>query len=201
MLERLAALDVELFTIVHRALWPSPWLPVLRFVQMAGEARGLVVLFVAAFLLAPGGRRLEIVLRLLGPVLVASLCMYVLKHLVPTERPRTLLPGVVLNPTVEAHGSWPSGHTSAVFALAVGVLMLRLSGSLPALRWTVATVACFLIAGATGLGRIALGAHFPGDVLAGAILGSSVAFFIVRILDRERHIFPVTGHSLGTKPA
>jgi undecaprenyl-diphosphatase len=57
--------------------------------------------------------------------------------------------------------SFPSGHTTTAFTIA---LML---GHFSALLWPVALVLAALV----GLSRIALGAHFPSDVVAGMLLG------------------------------
>ena len=178
MLERLGALDVELFTVIHRTLWPTPWIHVLSIAERAGTGTGLTLLFVGLFFLAPKERRVEILLRVLAAVLLASLACELLKRALPVERPFTLLPGVVLNHDVPKHFSWPSGHTAAIFAFATSVLLLRLSGQLPARAGNAMTVVAFVLAALTGLGRVAVGAHFPLDVLSGAILAGSVAFVL-----------------------
>jgi len=61
--------------------------------------------------------------------------------------------------------SMPSGHTLTAFAVASGIYF-----ALPAARrlrhgWL------FVLAAAVGLSRIAVGAHWPGDVAVGASLG------------------------------
>jgi undecaprenyl-diphosphatase len=73
-------------------------------------------------------------------------------------------------------GSWsfPSGHTAASFASA----------------WTLTTVwpsgaPCFFgIAGLVGLSRIYVGAHYPGDVGSGALLGVVLSEMIRRLFSR-----------------
>ncbi len=178
MLERLGALDVELFTVIHRTLWPTPWIHVLSIVQHAGTGAGLTPLFLGIFFLAPKERRVEVLLRVLAAVLLASLACDLLKRALPVERPFTLLPGVVLNRDVPKHFSWPSGHTTAIFSFATSLLLLRLSGQLPARTGNAMTVIAFAFAALTGLARVAVGAHFPLDGLSGAILGGSVAFVL-----------------------
>ncbi|MGQ0711852.1 MAG: phosphatase PAP2 family protein [Rhodoferax sp.] len=61
--------------------------------------------------------------------------------------------------------SMPSGHTLTAFAVAAGLYF-----ALPrARRWRYAWL--WLLAAATGWSRMAVGAHWPGDVAVGAALG------------------------------
>jgi undecaprenyl-diphosphatase len=66
--------------------------------------------------------------------------------------------------------SFPSDHASAAFAIAFSVFLFdRLVGS-------VFLAAAVLI----GVGRVFIGAHYPADVLAGALVGFAVALVIVK---------------------
>jgi len=67
-----------------------------------------------------------------------------------------------------AFNSMPSGHTSASFA---GFVMLGLL--FPKYKW-----ATWMAAILIGLSRIAIGAHFPSDVLVGAFIGMATADLI-----------------------
>jgi membrane-associated phospholipid phosphatase len=69
--------------------------------------------------------------------------------------------------------SFPSGHTTAAFALATSVSM-----AYP--KWYVIAPS-FLWAGAVGYSRMDLGVHYPSDVLAGAIIGSGSAFLSYKL--------------------
>ena len=66
--------------------------------------------------------------------------------------------------------SFPSDHASASFAIAFAVLMLDpLAG------------AVFLVfAVVIAIGRLFIGAHYPGDVAAGLVVGAVSAFVVVR---------------------
>ena len=67
--------------------------------------------------------------------------------------------------------SFPSDHASAAFGIAFAVLMFdRLAGAL-------FVAAAALIA----LGRVLVGVHYPGDVLAGAAVGLACAFVVVKL--------------------
>jgi membrane-associated phospholipid phosphatase len=61
--------------------------------------------------------------------------------------------------------SMPSGHTTTAFAVASGIYFAIPVARRKRHRWL------FALAAATGLSRIAVGAHWPGDVAVGASLG------------------------------
>jgi undecaprenyl-diphosphatase len=71
-------------------------------------------------------------------------------------------------------GSWsfPSGHTASSFACA-----LILSGVWPQRR-----SAFYALAAAVGFSRTYLGAHYPGDVVSGALSGTALAWLTRRLL-------------------
>ena len=69
--------------------------------------------------------------------------------------------------------SFPSGHTSTAFATAVSM-------SLNYPRWEVICPS-MVWAGGVGISRILLGQHHPGDVLAGAAIGSATAWLTNRL--------------------
>jgi membrane-associated phospholipid phosphatase len=73
-----------------------------------------------------------------------------------------------------ADASFPSDHASAAFGIAWAVFLVdRAIGSL------------FLAAAVVvGAGRVVTGAHYPGDVLAGVLVGLAAAIVIVRFARR-----------------
>jgi undecaprenyl-diphosphatase len=71
--------------------------------------------------------------------------------------------------------SFPSGHSAAAFAFATGVGDVLPSVSI-ALRGLAALVA---------YSRVHAGVHYPGDVVAGALLGTALAQLTTHALDRR----------------
>jgi 4-amino-4-deoxy-L-arabinose transferase-like glycosyltransferase/membrane-associated phospholipid phosphatase len=94
------------------------------------------------------------------------------------ERPRPGYPGdhvlpLLQNPTLfdlsSKYASFPSGHTAVSFAVAY-----VLSKSFPRLRLFFYAMAAFVAAS-----RVYLGAHYPSDVAAGALLGLCIGWLLI----------------------
>ena len=171
--------------LLDRALIPAlrpdavPWLVgILRYATWLGY--GLVDIGVPVAIGAAawgrgdagGWRR-----GLLGgsAVAAAGLLDQILKNLLCRARPSAgnagaFFTGFPCVPAPYALASFPSGHATTAFAVAA-----VLSFWYP--RWTAAWLA---LAAVVGWSRIALGSHFPSDVVAGAILGVAVALAFVR---------------------
>jgi len=69
---------------------------------------------------------------------------------------------------------FPSDHATAGFAIAVMLLLVLGRRTLPVL----------VAAAALAVSRVLVGVHYPGDVLAGALLGSAVAVVLFLIARR-----------------
>jgi undecaprenyl-diphosphatase len=71
-----------------------------------------------------------------------------------------------------ASRSFPSGHTASAVAFASGVGRVMPLAALP----------LYVLAATVGYSRVHTGVHYPGDVLAGAVLGAMIADLTTRRL-------------------
>jgi membrane-associated phospholipid phosphatase len=69
-----------------------------------------------------------------------------------------------------AHYSFPSGHATTMGAVAV------LAAFVPSVVTIPILIATIIVA----ISRVVIGVHFPSDVVAGALIGASVGYFILR---------------------
>lgn len=111
------------------------------------------------------GRQPHLAKRLLLTILLCFAALYFLKNVFAVPRPAAILSSEEINIVGEllTKNSFPSGHTATAFTLA-GFVLLSFPGMM--LRLLVIIMAC-----GAGWARIAVGAHWPEDVLFGAGIG------------------------------
>ncbi len=133
-------------------------------------------LFVATlgfvFLLANGERRRAWRRTAVAAGLSAGLALAVgkvISELVDRSRPFVVDPsGVHLFSGHTADPGFPSDHATGAFAVAMAIWLRNR-------RWgTVALIAAAVLS----VGRVAIGVHFPSDVVAGAVLGCGAALLL-----------------------
>lgn len=126
----------------------------------------LALLSVIAFVLwVPRGRRLRSGAMLVLTVACAFAASEFLKDLMGRPRPFAALGFLPLIPKDIADPSFPSGHATVAFAFVLPLLQ-----HIP--RWVrFALLACAVL---IALGRIAVGVHYPTDVVAGVLLSGVV---------------------------
>jgi len=172
-------LDRGAFHVIHG--WREPWLdPIMQAITVTGLGWVQLGGILLAFALLRG-RRQRAGLREgwlgLNPVAWSALAAGVLSGVVrlplavwiARERPSNFSSAIPME-QVFGRSSFPSGHTTTSFAIAV-VVLLMLGGS--RLAW--AGWLALVWAGAVGFSRIYVGVHFPSDVIGGAALGASCA--------------------------
>jgi undecaprenyl-diphosphatase len=107
--------------------------------------------------------------RMLAVLLVAAAVSLTLKTIITRERPFITYPEIE-KLSEAGSSSFPSGHTLEAFAIAVAFSMLvpMRKYFMPVYIWAI------LVA----YSRMALGVHYPSDVLAGLITGSLIGWII-----------------------
>jgi undecaprenyl-diphosphatase len=168
-------LDVQVFRALHGALG-GPWL--LPMIVLSAFGGGWGSLSVVPLLAWTRTRRFAVSLAaVLG---TTALAVYLLKRVVGRVRPCHGLSGIeAVDPPTDF--SFPSGHTAGSFAFAVfvGIVLVKaLPSDAPGRQLFARRLGAVLLvvfAVGVGLSRIALGVHFPGDVLAGAAVGAAIA--------------------------
>lgn len=172
-LQSVQNLDGEILLQIQQHLRTDMLTPFMKIVTFLGNGGWFWILCAVVLLAVPKTRKTgyAAVLSLIFGVIVTNLF---LKNIVARPRPfaeiEALIP-LIAKPT---DFSFPSGHTTASFAVAL--VMLRM---LPKKIGIPAVVLAALVA----FSRLYLGVHYPTDVLTGfvvALVGSSLAVWGVR---------------------
>ena len=108
-------------------------------------------------------------IALIGSLLINNL---ILKNLIARTRPYEVVDGLTRIIEAQPDFSFPSGHAGASFAAAVIFFIY-----LPKKFGVPALILAFLIS----LSRLYVGVHYPTDVLAGALISTTIAICIWRV--------------------
>lgn len=167
--------NVSLFSWMNMTMSLAPdsfWI----HLTLLGDGQ-MVILFALPFL----GRRADVVWQFVFAIVLGGIFVYGLKELFSTLRPPAiLLPGSfhLIGPDLQ-NNSFPSGHTTALFVLAGLVCLQRVNQWY---KWMI-----LLLATLVGFSRIALGVHWPIDVL-GAVIGGWLVASLSILLAQYFHI-------------
>jgi membrane-associated phospholipid phosphatase len=169
--------DVAVYAAIAQAPTPALDRAMARLSRAADYSR--LSLASAAVLAAAGGRRgrRAAAMGLTSVGVTAGLVNLAIKPLGRRRRPDravTQVP-VARHVRMPSSASFPSGHSAAAFAFATGV-----GRELP-----LAAVPLRTLAALVAYSRVHTGVHYPGDVLAGALLGTVLSQLTTHALDRD----------------
>ena len=167
--------DVAIYAAVAATPTPTLDAAMSRLTRAANYSRLSVA--AAALLAVVGGRtgRRAATKGLASLAVTATAVNVAIKPLARRRRPAPLARDVPLARQVRMpiSRSFPSGHAAAAFGFAGGV-----GEVLPV------AVPLRALAALVGYSRVHTGVHYPADVLAGAMIGTTVAQLTTHLLDR-----------------
>lgn len=138
--------------------------PVAKAFSHSGD--GYLHAGAALLLWQTGAAHLErFVFTLLLALMLERSIYWALKNTLRRRRPADLLPDFSSIIKASDQFSFPSGHSSAAFLLATCLCLVYGGISAVVLVW-----AC-----GVALSRVVLGVHFPGDIVAGGLMGTGLA--------------------------
>jgi undecaprenyl-diphosphatase len=176
--EDVERVDLAIYGAIARTSTPALDVAMSRLSRAADYSR--LSLSAAAVLAVAGGRtgRRAAGQGLASLGVTATVVNVAVKPLSRRRRPDRVAGDVPLarHVPMPSSRSFPSGHSAAAFAFATGVGHLAPGAAVP-LRALAMVVA---------YSRVHTGVHYPGDVLAGALIGTGLAQLTTHMLARHR---------------
>lgn len=167
MINRFLDLDLSLLALVLSQRSRPALTPIAKTVSHSGDGY-LQVLCIGIGFAAASPLANEFAMTMCKLFVIERIVYFFLKNSLKRKRPANATVTVAALVTASDEFSFPSGHTSAAFLLAITATAYFPIAGLVLLPW----------ATCVGLSRVYLGVHYPSDIIAGLILATSLFYFI-----------------------
>ncbi|XQW86115.1 phosphatase PAP2 family protein [Thalassotalea piscium] len=170
MLESIYQYDLKLLLWCRKSRYYPTFLTFIRAISKTGDGYMQVLVPCLYYLLNPSDGFSFIKLVVVAYAL-ERVIYFVLKNKLKRRRPPDIVPDFTSVVKASDQFSFPSGHTMAAFLLA-GLFALSIGISAwPLYLWAIMVASS----------RVILGVHFPTDTIAGALLGSVIAYLVIQL--------------------
>ena len=173
IVSRLESVDTKILCLIHngvRCAVLDRIFPFLTNSAGATAAISLAILMLSAGLISGFSAITETGVRMAAALATSHLLVHSIKRFVNRARPANKLNIRDYHVAICAY-SFPSGHSSAAFALAA--CLLPIGFATPAILW----------AGTVAFSRMYLGLHYTTDVVAGVLIGSFFGTLAVGLIN------------------
>ncbi|PZF71631.1 phosphatase PAP2 family protein [Taibaiella soli] len=174
MMVNLYDYDLTLLRLIHHSRITALDMP-LYWLSFVNTFVSIGILLFLLFLSFKRRAILPLFLKILTVFLISALMVWLIKNIMFRQRP--FITYTDIQKLSEAgSASFPSGHTTEAFAMAFAISFLSGRWWLVLLVYTWALLVAY--------SRIALGVHYPSDVLGGMVLGTFIAFITLKLTNR-----------------
>lgn len=164
MLSRLHHVDRRLFTRIFRQSERRAVIPLARALSRSGDVYLYLLVPLLLWMLKVPSFGDFLTLLVVAFAIERTLYRF-LKNTLKRPRPPNAIPGFNSLIVASDKFSFPSGHSSGAFLLATTLVVIYGGPMLAIYIWSTGVA----------FSRVLLGVHFPGDILAGALMGSGIA--------------------------